>query len=632
MQRSRKVLLILVLLAGIYLLLPFSFGIVAQRYATQFLKNENDALGNVLGIHLDFAQYNRGWFSSSAIILVERKTANGDMEIINKIPVRIEHGPSFISKEHFRTGLGMVSGNNISLGEHSPYDISFRENIGFAGEHAAVILLNPKSNTDTNNFTIQGLRLNVASDISAKKYVFHIIGKGLEYKDPAQSLSLQIQNLQATLNANYLGKQDWQLTFGLGLDNNQLSAVLPDNANTGITVNLDQLHLSQLHFDTQKMAKLVSDFIQLKQADDSQQPAKPAAWMALFQQLLTNVIGENTQFSVSGLKISTPMGQLQAQYSASFPTLPKQHDYFDIATRDVGVLSVVVPNWNYTNAKTNDRLTLSNLNYQDTNNTVFLRNSKLSLDALTILNLNSQAKTPSFDIAGLLYQGSLQGDTQSLTQSMNWQVAKLCVTGDCAKSIHGKLELANLNFNAFRGIAKATQSLVQPSDTDQASIGARWMDVGNAYAKLILPKSRVDLTHEMITPQGPVQIKGQLSWPNWNAQAAAATPFADMLKQSNYHLQVEFPAEYVNAFIAQQQTASETAAVVKPARMDVPSTPISAQGTPKEPPFEMQAAEFLQYAIGQGYLKKAGSSYLMSLAGSGNAVTINGIAWKSPAK
>ncbi|PIZ04501.1 MAG: hypothetical protein COY58_03915 [Gammaproteobacteria bacterium CG_4_10_14_0_8_um_filter_38_16] len=621
MQRLRKVLLILVLVIGIYLLLPFTFGIVVQRNATQFLKNENAALGSVLGIHLDLAQYNRGWFSSTAVVQVEKKAINGDMEILRKIPVRIEHGPSFITQDHFRTGLGMVLANDISLGDHSPYLISFRENMSFSGEHEAIVLLKTKENVPTNNLMLNSLVLNITSDASAKKYDFYVVGTGVKYNNPMQSLSLHIQKLYANLQADYLGKQDWKLTLGLGLNGNQLTAQLPDRANTALTVRLNELHLAQLHFDTKKMAKIVSEFIQLKQADDSQQPAKPAAWMALFQQLLTSVINQDTQCIVDGLKITTPMGELQAHYSASFPTLPEHHDYFDIATRDVGVLSLVVPSWTYTNTKVNNQFSLTQLNYQDDNNTVFSRHSKLTLGGFDMVSLHSQPKVSGLHIADLSYEGNLQGDSHRLSQTMAWQASTFCITSDCAQAIQGKLQLLNMDFSAFRGIAQATQTLVQPGD-DQSSVGERWLSLGNAYAKLISSQSQVDLTHDMTTAQGPVQINGQLMWPNWDNQTAAPALFDKLLKLSRYHLHVVFPAYYVNTFITQQTIS--TAAFQPPENMSV------APVAPQESTFEKQVAQFLQYAIDQGYLKKVSNAYLIDLVGNGNVITINGVAWKAP--
>ena len=55
-----------------------------------------------------------------------------------------------------------------------------------------------------------------------------------------------------------------------------------------------------------------------------------------------------------------------------------------------------------------------------------------------------------------------------------------------------------------------------------------------------------------------------------------------------------------------------------------------AAAVPTSPPFEVQVAQFLQYSLNQGYLKKVGDAYTVDLTGNGGTITINGIAWKEP--
>src|SRR3990167_857679 len=113
MRRFIKFSLIIVIIAGIYLLLPFSFGIMAQRYSTTFFQNENKTLGDVLGIQLNLTNYHRGWFHSTATIQVEQKTSSGDFEILNTIPIVITHGPSYRFANRLLTGFGMITADNF---------------------------------------------------------------------------------------------------------------------------------------------------------------------------------------------------------------------------------------------------------------------------------------------------------------------------------------------------------------------------------------------------------------------------------------------------------------------------------------------------------------------------------------
>ncbi|MCX7125166.1 MAG: hypothetical protein NTU49_05315 [Gammaproteobacteria bacterium] len=126
-----------------------------------------------------------------------------------------------------------------------------------------------------------------------------------------------------------------------------MSKMLPDAALTKVVLNADKINLNNIHLNTQTMAKTIGEMVQLKQAEDANQPVKATAWMALFQQFLTQMIQDNTSASVAGLAVSTPMGELSGEYDVSFPTLSNAHDYFDVATRNVGVLQVDVPHWMY---------------------------------------------------------------------------------------------------------------------------------------------------------------------------------------------------------------------------------------------------------------------------------------------
>jgi hypothetical protein len=123
----------------------------------------------------------------------------------------------------------------------------------------------------------------------------------------------------------------------------------------------------------------------------------------------------------------------------------------------------------------------------------------------------------------------------------------------------------------------------------------------------------------MTTSEGMVKVHGEVSWPGLTPDLTVAPTLRDFLSQSVYQLSMLFPAAYVNAFLS-----SQTALAANPA-------PSSASVDVKvEPSFEMQAAQFLQYAITQGYLKKVGDAYVLDLSGKGSVITINNVPWKAP--
>lgn len=614
MRRPFKTVTILVILAGIYFILPYCFGIAAQHSASTFLRNENQSLGKVLGIHLDFAQYNRGWFHSTAILQVEKKGADGNLEIIKQIPLVIDHGPAYREKNKFQDGLGLIKSSGLQL-DNFPYQITFTDNIGFDGEHGVFELTPNKASSEQPAFQMQSLVVHTKSNLKATQFQFNVVGQGLHFHDSQQSYALNIQDLQTTMTADYLGERHWQLILGLGLSKDQLTTALPDNSL--LTVNAEKIDFNGVHFDTQQIAKVLAEVVQLKQAADAQQPTKPTAWMALLQQFLTQIVHSDTSAEIKGLSFVTPMGRADAQYIVSFPALKTNHDYFDVATRNVGNLEIDVPNWKFANPDANMEFALSNLQYKEQNNTVFSRHSKMTLGAFDVTNTLTTEKNPTFYAAGLTYDGELRGDPQHLSQIMDWNLSRLCFADNCFSKIHGKLELLRMNFDAFRGIAAATQQVVQYDPAQPESLGSRWMDLASAYTKLVSSDTHVVLSHNMMTPVGEVHLQGDLTWPSFVSDSASVSPaLPAFLDQTVYRLHALFPAAYVNAFLDQQAKAPAP-------------TPASATATPdKTPSFEVQAAQFVQYAINQGYLKKVGDAYTVDLTGKGSVLTINGVPWK----
>ena len=89
------------------------------------------------------------------------------------------------------------------------------------------------------------------------------------------------------------------------------------------------------------------------------------------------------------------------------------------------------------------------------------------------------------------------------------------------------------------------------------------------------------------------------------------------MRDSTYRLRVQFPAVYVTTFFDQQRSLSAQPVVNSPEAK-------------AEPSFEKQVADFLHYAVREGYLKKTGDAYLADLTGTGEKVSINGVPWKMP--
>lgn len=620
MRRSIKVALILGTLAIIYLILPFVFGLLTQRYTLNFVEKENNTLGKVMGLHIELAQYNRGWFTSTALLQIEKKTVDGSYSIAKSIPIIIKHGPTYFARGQFSAGVGLIKSTHVSLSDSSPYQIDFYDNVGFRGERGTVVLLSNEA-AQMPNFNVDSLVMKIKSDLNANHFNFDLVGKGLRLQDPQHSVSLTIKNFQSNLVAHYISDRHWQLTFSLGLQKDQLSTLVPGPTPAPLTLNADQINLERVHLDTKKMANILTDLIQLKQDSDAQKPIKPMAWAALVQKLLTEMIASDTSMSVAGFSIATPMGQFDAGYTVSFPTLPDAHDYFDLATRNVGALHIAIPHWIFTNPQSATQFALSNFTYNVFSNTVFSRHSAMTLGEFDISSPQSTVKTPTFYANGFSYEGDVFGDSSSLSQTMAWKLARVCTTNGCFKQVDSQMKLLNLNFEAFRGVAAATQQLVQYDSSQQTTpMATQWMSLVNAYMKLITPASQLILTNDMMTPQGALSVHAQVSWPDLKANAAPTT--TDFINQTQYQLHVLFPTAYADALLG-DASAAELA-------LKNPTDSVTASSETKKLPFEIQVAQFLQYAISQGYLKKEGNGYLLDLAGKGNAFTVNGKVWQSP--
>ena len=619
MRRLTKIAIAVVVLVAIYLSLPFLLGIAAQRYAFAFIEHENDTLGKVFDVHLALTDYDRGWFNSTAVIEIDQATRDGNTVLIKKIPVTIKHGPLYQSKNKLYAGFAMLKSGHFDIINQPSYLASFRENMTFTGRSDSSLLIKQISTVNPHD-TIQlnWLLLEMHGNLKANHFEFHIDGRGLHFQDPNQSFSIGIQALQSDLNAIYLGDRHWELQFGLQLDDNKATALLPGDTATMLTVNAKKIDLTRVHFDTEEMAKLFAEMAELKQAEDANQPIKATAWMALFQQFLTQMIQSDTSMTISNLSVSTPMCQLIGQYSATFPTLPMNHDYFDVATSNVGDLQIDIPHWTYTDTQSNTQFGLTGLHYHEKNNTVFSRHTSLGFDSFGIKNTQTgEASALNFD--GFLYQSQLQGDLKNLSQLMQMRLAKFCYADTCFNQIQTKLNLLKMNYNAFRDIATATEQIVQYDSSQPDIVKERWLNLANAYVKLITPKTALVLSHNMMTPEGKFALQANLSWPTINADPKILPTIGNFMNQSVYQVRLLFPAVYVTAFLEEQKGLLKAAARSSQVKTNNDESTV-----------ELQVGQFLQYAITQGYLKKVDDAYTVDLIGKGDVVMINGIPWKAP--
>lgn len=630
MQRRTRLASILGGILSVFLILPYFFGMIVKHYTDVFLQNENHSLGNVMGIQLSLDQYHGGWFHSSAMLKIEKRTASNGWEVSKQIPIEISHGPIFRYQGRLAVGVGKISSLDQPANDQSLYHITFREDIGFIGERGGLVLVANKTSAYQPNFQMDLLTVKTKSNLSATHFAFDIAGQGLHFQEPDQSMTVGVKKLQTKVVADYLSDRHWKLTVGLGLHQDQLT-MMP-NGGTPVTATAENISLANLHFDTQQLAGILSELIKLKQSADANQPTKPSDWIALFQQMLTQLVHRDTAVEVKGFSVAAPMGQADVGYVVSFPALPTQHDYFDIATHNVGNLEVVIPSWKLDNADGTTEFALSNFRYSDNNNTVFSRHSEMTVGAFDVRNLQSNDQNPAVYGTGLDYSGSLQGDPQHLTQAMQWHLMRLCFGGSCFDKIKGKLMLSNMDFAAFRGIADATQKIVQYNTAGVKSVSDRWMELATAYEKLVTPKTELVISHDMMTPAGEVQVEGKMNWPALASHPVSATTTPDVFwAETAYQLNMIFPASYVDNFV-QEASAMPAAVPVAPAApAAAPSTPDTAAVAPavQEPPMAVQLAQFFQYLISEGYLKKVGDAYTVDLAGQGATVTINGVPWKA---
>lgn len=604
---------ILAIIAMIYCFLPLVFGIFAKDYSLRFITQANESIAKVAGIQLKLERYKRGWFHSTALLAITTKNSDGTDNLIQQVPLKIYHGPFYQSNTHPGMGLALMTADDITIDALPKYHVLFQNNIGLSGDRALLALV-ANSNVDMpSTFDATKLQFAMRSNLEADHFSFELTGTGLHYQSPDHLISASIEKLDSTLFADYLSDRHWQLHWGFSLDRNKLS-ISAQNSAPPFVFAANQLNVGGLHLDTEKMAKLLMKIADIKNADAAGQTIYPSVWVAIAQEFLTQVIGNDTHVWLHNLSVTSPAGQVMLHYTASFPQLPSVHDYFDITTRDVSQFALNIPDWIYTDAESQMAFSLSQLKLLSQNNTVFSRQTNLSLGSFNIRSMKADAvqQMPLFYGTGVAYQGRNYGDMKAFSQTMAWQANNVCFSQDCFKAVKGELSLQNMNFAAFHNIAVTTRSFMQYDP--QASAEMRWHDLAAAYIGLVTPATRFGLSQEMQTTEGPIKVEAALSWPDFSIPPGALPNTDLFLDKAHYNVRAQIPVAYLNAFLT-NTPASTQQAVVKP---EIKS--LSSGGT-----FVTQAADFVRYALSQGYLKKVDNAYVVDLSGVGSQTAVNGV-------
>ncbi|EKD91970.1 MAG: hypothetical protein ACD_29C00268G0002 [uncultured bacterium] len=607
MRRYIKAGVVIIVLAGFYLASPYFFGSVSKRYINTFIQNENAVLGNALDMKATVQDYHRGWFHSTATFLIQKKV-NGVFQNIKTIPVEITHGPFYQINGRLTGGLAVLKSTAALANMNYPYDITYRENISFDGGHTQSLLLKEKSTAVVSNTPhAKIILIRAKSNFEAKKIIFNITADHVQFSNATKLVDANAKTISVQLNANYIDNQHWNLLLGLDIGKNQISIPIHlDQQQQSWTVKSNQIHLAGLHIDTNDIATLLQKVISLKQenamAIAANQPINPSAWLLLFQNTLSSLMQADTQLQIDGLSITTPYGTLNMRYAISFPTLADKHDYFDIVTRSVGDMQLTIPTFQLTNDKMQSKISLSNFTYNSQNNTIYTRNVDAGFDSFNMNTINPTQNAVGSNVAffatGFLYHSDTQGDSKNMMQNMQWSLNKFCWSDDCFSNIKANLQLKNLNPTAFRGVAAASQQLMQYHPAEKQIMIAQWMDLINAYAQLVSSKTIVSVSENMTSPKGAIIINGSVAWP---ALPQTQTGIAGVTAQAQYVLHIVFPAAYITEFLNTTQAD-----------------------------YTKQAQDLLHYLIQNNYIAQHNDAYVLDLTGQGVNMQLNGKAWVSP--
>lgn len=608
MQRIYKILSIIVLVLIVLCVgTPYFFGFAAKRYVFSFVRHQNVSLAKAVGVQLDVQNYHRGWFRSTADLLIQ-KPSNGQLVTIQKLPIYIQHGPFYKAHHEVTAGLGVIRSQDKVQDASAPYALAFDEAIAFNGEHTLLIEIDSKGQADLMpGLGFGSLVLNGKSSIDGKVSAFDVDIKDFHSVAPSNQFSLNAHHIQLQLSATHLPNQTWQMIVGLQAKKGafDLYHVSPDQP--GVSGQFDVLNATNLHVDTLKFEQLLAAMMQMQsQSASDVHQVSYGQWMTLFHEVISSAVTNDTSVRLSGLSLRTPFGLVKAEYHVSFPTLPATHDYFDVATHEVGGLSIEIPGFHLTSAQHNVQFTLTNLSYEGDSNTIFSRRGRMSFDVAELKNIQPDANNPvNLHMNGFTFNAQLQGDFNQLSQSLQWELNQLCWQANCFNKIEMDMQFLNMNTTAFRQVSNVVEQLIQEQKAQSTQQPmAVWMDLLNAYAKLIGPSTQFRFMQTVMTPKGEASIHAALSWP----QLPKTPTVADLMTQSVYQVQLLFPSAYIDSFMNANPIDKIT------------EKPTGAQ----------QLVAWLHYAIEKGYLKQANNSYSADLRGKGQVFTINGASWKMP--
>lgn len=618
MRHSTRAFIAVVILALLYTLLPYFFGFATKRYVHAYSQHENTVLSKRFGLRLKFDQYKRGWFNSTAHLLIQ-KNVGGRYQTLRTIPVKIAHGPIYRIDGKFNAGLGNVSSQFVAS-EGFPYLMRFEENIAFNGEHTVLVLLSPKTARNKHSgFYFDELKVSGLSSLKADHFKLVLTAKGLHLKDPLSEGAVLVKTLHMHLNADYLKDNSWKAMFGLNWQD--LHVIFPLKFAPGKSgrLHIDDFSMTNLKLDVKKLQALFMKGLKLRAAVDSQSThanVNPMAWMVLAKQAMSDMVSSKTVFKIHGLTVKTPYGQaFLKHYDLSFPALKDEHTPFDVFTYSVSSLDLNIPFLHIPMGHDQAIFRLNDLTMKSEANTIFSQNSQVTVDSFSVGKPNVTTEKSEFHAGPLNYNATVSGGGDQLSQKLHWNLDQLCVSSDCYRQMMMKLHFDNLNYSAMPALTEAADRMMMQQTTmhnPQMMMGQSMALLGQ-YAKLITKDSRLSLVFSMQAPKGAINVDGQLAWP---ALTQDVKPH-DLLIKSQYQLNIKLPASYIDDYLASEAPASADGHAGEASDASAPMHSHSSAG-------------LLQYAIDNHYITKEANSYVLKLTGQGNKVMMNGKVWHMP--
>jgi len=632
MRLHIKVGIIVAVLLGLYLTLPYFFGFATKHYFYRYTEHENPMLNNAFDVQVKIQRYHQGWFHSSAILSIQQKV-NGVFQDWKTISVNITHGPLYRVHGRVAPGLGLLKSTESLTKATLPYDVSLLADISFNGDYTQFLSFKAKSAQIIPNAPqVQALLIRIRSHFKATDFDCYVVAKDLHFTDPTKSLTSSTKDLNVHVQADYLPNQHWKFVVGMDAHQGQLSMPMRVGQPKMMTLQFDRIQLNNLYLSTDQLTQFSKQLTELRQANAqaiaNHQPMNPN-WISWFQNIFSQLIQNDTQFKIHGMTLTTPYGKINLHFSLGFPRLLSNHDYFDAMMNAVGNLHLTIPRFEITGNTAKSTFLLTHFTYNNTSNTFLSSNADLGFASLDITPTNPQ---DSFRLSttGFLYHTDAQGNDDYFKQAIQWSLNKFCVSKDCFNNIKGNLQFTNFNTKALRDIGNATQQLMQNHPNQPALLIAQWTNTMDAYEKLISSKTKITLSHTLTSPKGEVVIQGALSWPTLSQAKTSAKQLVD---DADYELHVVFPAAYIDEFLAQanvmDQVAAKASAVTQPQQESASPETTTPEASLTET-LTKQSTGLLRYLIQNNYVQKTNNAYVLDLKGHGLVFTMNGKPWSPP--